>query len=123
MVSPLILIVDDDPMVLTEVGGLLQSAGFHSVSATNGLEGLKLLQALNPGLVILDVTMPELDGMQTCRMIRADQKYRNVPILMMTASGDIRDMLEARKMGADDYIVKPVDPAALIHKVERLLAR
>src|SRR5262245_36927328 len=120
MASPLVLIVDDDPVRLREVGGMLEAAGCVPITASSGLEGLKQLRIYDPSLVILDITMPELDGMQTCRMIRADEKYRSVPILILTSRGDIRDMIEARKVGADDYIVKPVEAEALIRKVQRL---
>lgn len=118
----LILIIDDDTSVLRHVSEVLRNAGFDSVTATNGLDGLKHLSE-NPKLVVLDVNMPEMDGMQTCRMIRASEKHRQTPILMLTARGDITDMIEARKVGADDYLVKPVDPALLLRKVERLFSR
>jgi DNA-binding response OmpR family regulator len=119
----LVLIVDDDPLIIGHVGRLLNAAGYHCIEASNGLEGLRQLSAVQPGLVILDVAMPELDGMQTCRLIRANDNFRTVPILMLTSKGDIGHMLEARKMGADDYLVKPVDSEALLSKVERLFAR
>jgi DNA-binding response OmpR family regulator len=67
--------------------------------------------------------MPELDGLQTCRMIRTSEKYNRIPVLMLTSRNDITDMLEARKMGADDYLTKPVESERLISKVERLLSR
>ena len=118
----LILIIDDDTSVLRHVSEVLRNAGFASVTATNGLDGLKHL-AENPKLVVIDVNMPEMDGMQTCRMIRASEKHKQTPILMLTARGDITDMIEARKVGADDYLVKPVDPALLLRKVERLFSR
>jgi two-component system alkaline phosphatase synthesis response regulator PhoP len=118
----LILIIDDDTSVLRHVSEVLRNAGFALVTATNGLDGLKYL-AENPKLVVLDVNMPEMDGMQTCRMIRASEKHRQTPILMLTARGDITDMIEARKVGADDYLVKPVDAALLLRKVERLFSR
>jgi len=118
-----VLIVDDDPLIIEQVGEALQSAGFSFIQAANGVEGLRQLTHGDPGLVILDINMPELDGMQTCRMIRANEKFRNLPILMLTSRGDITHMMEARKVGADDYLVKPVERASLLGKVERLFAR
>jgi DNA-binding response OmpR family regulator len=118
-----VLIVDDDPLIIEQVGEVLQSAGFSFIQASNGVEGLRQLTQGDPGLVILDINMPELDGMQTCRMIRANEKFRNLPILMLTSRGDITHMMEARKVGANDYLVKPVERASLLGKVERLFAR
>lgn len=118
-----VLIVDDDPLIISQVGEALQSAGFSFIHASNGVEGLRQLTQGDPGLVILDINMPELDGMQTCRMIRANEKFRDLPILMLTSRGDITHMMEARRVGADDYLVKPVDRTKLLGKVERLFAR
>lgn len=119
----LVLIIDDDPLIIGQVGEVLQSAGFSYLHASNGVDGLRQLTQGAPGLVILDINMPELDGMQTCRLIRANENFRNLPILMLTSRGDITHMMEARKAGADDYLVKPVDHISLLHKIERLLTR
>jgi len=118
-----ILVIDDDQKFLDMVSEFLHSAGFHSVQATNGFDGLKELGTRNPRLVILDINMPQLDGLQTCRMIRSNEKYRDIPVLMLTGRGDITDMMEARKMGADDYLVKPFDSQILIQKIERLFSK
>lgn len=115
--------IDDDTAILDHVGKVLGDAGFRPLNATNGLEGLKHLNCEDVDLVILDVNMPVMDGLQTCRMIRAAERLKNLPILMLTSRGDITDMMEARKMGADDYLVKPVEPELLIKKIERLFAR
>ncbi len=119
----LVLIVDDDPLIISRVGEVLQSAGISFIHASNGLEGLKQLATGQPELVILDVNMPELDGMQTCRLIKANEKFRSLPVLMLTSRNDITHMMEARRVGADDYLVKPVDPEALLTKINRLFAR
>jgi DNA-binding response OmpR family regulator len=105
------------------VGQVLRAAGFRTMQASNGLDGLKQLNAMDTHLVVLDVTMPEMDGLQTCRMIRATEKHREIPILMLTSRGDITDMMEARKVGADDYLVKPVETELLLRKIERLFSR
>ena len=117
-----ILVIDDDAAVLHHVGEVLREAGFTASTASNGLEGLKQLNSVEASLVILDVTMPEMDGLQTCRMIRANEKYKGLPILFLTSRGDITDMMEARKVGANDYLVKPVDPELLMKKIERWVA-
>lgn len=119
----MILVIDDDDATTKLVAGFLTEGGFSALVANNGLDGLKQLNEQNPEMVILDVNMPELDGMQTCRMIRSIEKHRHTPVLMLTARGEITDMMEARKMGADDYLVKPVESAALLRKIERLFAR
>ena len=121
--SRLVLIVDDDQALLEMVSECLTSAGYFPLQASNGLDGLKKLDSSAPHMVILDVNMPELDGLQTCRLIRANDRFRTLPILMLTGRGDIKDMLEARKMGADDYLVKPFQPSALMDKIERLFQR
>jgi two-component system response regulator MprA len=121
--SQLVLIIDDDQALLGMVSEFLTSAGYLSIQASNGLEGLRQLESSAPHLVILDVNMPELDGMQTCRLIRANKKFQSLPILMLTGRSDIKDMIEARKMGADDYLIKPFQPADLLAKIERLFQR
>ncbi|PWT93321.1 MAG: hypothetical protein C5B54_02100 [Acidobacteria bacterium] len=118
-----ILVIDDDETVLNQVSNILKESGFQPVTASNGLDGLKQLGSSTVEMIILDVNMPELDGMQTCRLVRANEKHRNTPILMLTARGDITDMMEARKMGADDYLVKPLDSNTLLRKIERLITR
>ncbi len=118
-----LLIVDDDQNILILITEYLESEGFTTIQATNGIEGLRQLEIHNPRLVILDVNMPELDGMQTCRMIRANEKFQNLPVLMLTARSDIQDMIQARRMGATDYLTKPFAPQALIQKVVRLLGQ
>ena len=118
-----ILVIDDDNSVLEHVEQVLQSAGYPSHRASNGLDGLKILNSIGADLIVLDVTMPGMDGLQTCRMIRATERHKNVPVLMLTSRADITDMMEARKVGADDYLVKPVDPQLLLKKIERLFAR
>ena len=118
-----ILIIDDDQTFLNLVSEVLNSAGFTPLQATNALDGLKQLDAQSPELVILDINMPQLDGMQTCRLIRSKEKFRSLPILMLTGRGDIKDMIEARKVGADDYLVKPFNSELLLQKLERLFAR
>jgi DNA-binding response OmpR family regulator len=122
-VRRLVLIVDDDPLIIGQVGEALESAGFSYIHASNGVDGLRHLTQGGPGLVILDVNMPELDGMQTCRLIRANERFRLLPIRMLTSRNDIIHMMEARKMGATDYLVKPVDRSSLLEKVERLFPR
>lgn len=118
-----VLIIDDDRALLGMLSECFATAGYHAVLASNGFEGLKKIEINVPHIVVLDVNMPELDGMQTCRMIRANEKFRRLPILMLTGRADIKDMIEARRMGADDYLVKPFDPPTLMQKVERLLQR
>lgn len=118
-----ILVIDDDKSIQDYVSRVLQDAGYRTTHASNGLDGLKQLNSVETDLIVLDVTMPELDGLQTCRLVRAADKHKNVPILMLTSRGDITDMMEARKVGADDYLVKPVDAHLLLKKIERLFAR
>jgi DNA-binding response OmpR family regulator len=115
-----ILIAEDDADVRRLIAGLLERAGHRVVEAADGREALRLLFARHPGLVVLDVTMPGLDGWQVLERIR---DVSDVPILMLTAHGEELDRVRGLRGGADDYVAKPFGRQELLARVEALLRR
>ncbi|MET0623966.1 MAG: PAS domain-containing protein [Pyrinomonadaceae bacterium] len=119
-----ILVVDDSPDRLELLALVLRRAGYPVETAADGREGLELAHRRTPDLIISDVSMPWMDGIELCRRIRADEKLRLVPIMLLTAlRKDSESVLEGLHAGADDYLQAPYEPTFLIAKVERLLAR
>jgi DNA-binding response OmpR family regulator len=115
-----VLVVDDDSDIRRLVRELLERAGYEVVDAANGREGLRTLYATSPDLVLLDVSMPELDGWQTLERIR---DLTAVPVLMLTARDTEMEKVRGLKEGADDYVTKPFGRQALLARVEALLRR
>ena len=117
-----ILIIEDDPVALRFAQYTLEQEGYQVLSAPNGLEGLKKAQEEAPGLIILDVMLPGMDGFQVCRRLRATDSTADIPILMVSAKARESDRGTGPKLGADEYLTKPVSPSELVASVERLLA-
>lgn len=115
-----ILIVDDDPHIREVVMFFLQQAGFVVYAAVDGEDALAKLAALKVDLVILDVMMPNLDGWELCRELRASYE---IPLLMLTAKGETTQKVKGFELGADDYLVKPFEPVELVMRVKALLRR
>ena len=123
-----ILIVDDDPDLVEAVSIILESKGYDVVAAYDGVEGLKRARSENPDLIVLDVMMPNKDGYEVCKELKADEKYRAIPILLLTAVVEnIPSSKYTQQMGmeteADDYVDKPVEPDELVKRVEALIAK
>jgi two-component system alkaline phosphatase synthesis response regulator PhoP len=123
-----ILIVDDDPDLVEAVSTILESKGYAVSTAYGGVEGLKKAKAESPDLIVLDVMMPDKDGYAVCKELKADEKYRAIPILLLTAVvSNIPTTKYTHQMGmdteADDYVDKPVEPQELVRRVEALLAK
>ncbi len=116
-----ILLVDDDPDILEIVGYNLSVVGYEVLKADNGWDAIKLTQSRKPHLIILDVMMPELDGIETCNAIRELQGSENIIITFLTARNEDFSLLAGFNAGADDYITKPIKPKVLIKKIESLL--
>ena len=121
--APSVLLVDDEPDILDLLSYNLEREGFRVRAASNGADGLKLAQADPPDVVVLDVMMPKMDGIETCRRFREDAALRLVPILMLTARGEERDEIEGLDAGADDYLIKPISPRVLVSRVRAALRR
>ncbi|MCG2786659.1 MAG: response regulator [Anaerolineae bacterium] len=118
-----ILIIDDDLDTLRLVGMMLQKQGFQIIAASNGQQGLDLALAEIPSLILLDVMMPQMDGYEVARHLRANPKTVDIPILMFTAKSQLDDKVTGFEAGADDYLTKPTHPAELQAHVKALLAR
>ena len=119
-VAPNILICDDDPVVHESLGLYLDNDNFTHSDAYDGKESLEMAQATKPDLILLDVMMPEMSGLDVCRELR---KTMATPIIMLTAKGEEIDKIVGLELGADDYIVKPFSPREVIARVKAVLRR
>src|SRR3954452_8350591 len=115
-----VLIVDDDPKVCETLDRYLAHAGFATASALDGRRALAAVRTFGPDLIVLDVMLPELDGLEVCRTLRAAS---NVPIILLTARSTERDKLAGLALGADDYLTKPFSPRELVARVQAVLRR
>ncbi|MET0530076.1 MAG: response regulator, partial [Microvirga sp.] len=118
---PLILIVDDTPQNLDLLTRRLRSQGYDTATAADGEEALDRVAALAPDLVLLDIMMPKLDGIETVRRLKADAALRHIPVILVMAKSDPRDVVEGLDAGGDDYLTKPIDHAALLARVRSML--
>jgi len=118
-----ILLVDDEPDILEILKYNLSSEGYQVYTAKNGLEGVEKARKKMPHLIILDVMMPEMDGIEACETIRNTEGLENTIITFLTARGEDYSQVAGFEAGADDYITKPVKPKVLISKVKALLRR
>lgn len=118
-----ILLVDDEPDILEIVGYNLTSEGYQVFTAKNGVEGVSLAKKKNPHLIILDVMMPEMDGIEACEVIRNTSGLESTIITFLTARGEDYSQVAGFDAGADDYITKPIRPKVLVSKVKALLRR
>ena len=117
-----LLLVDDDPELQLALKHRFESVGFQVITASEGLEALRKGREEFPHLIILDVMLPNLNGYEVCRLLKFDQKFRHIPILLFTARSRREDLQLGYAMGADACLTKPCDGKALITKVEELLA-
>jgi CheY-like chemotaxis protein/CO dehydrogenase nickel-insertion accessory protein CooC1 len=118
-----ILIIDDDVDTLKLVGMMLQKQGYRIIASANGEQGLVQAEAENPDLILLDVMMPDMDGFEVARRLRANSNMANTPILMFTAKTQLDDKVTGFEAGADDYLTKPTHPTELSAHIKALLAR
>jgi DNA-binding response OmpR family regulator len=121
MSNELILLVDDEPNILQLARMYLEREGFHIQTATDGLRALELTMRKKPALMVLDVMLPNLDGIEVCRRLRAEGNA--LPILMLTARDEDVDKILGLEMGADDYLTKPFNPRELVARVKAILRR
>ncbi|MCX6071513.1 MAG: response regulator transcription factor [Chloroflexi bacterium] len=120
MAGERILIVDDEAHIVELVRLYLEREGFRVDSASDGAQGLRLNSELRPALVILDLMLPEVDGLEVCRQVRAES---DVPIVMLTARDEDIDKIVGLELGADDYLTKPFNPRELVARVKAILRR
>lgn len=119
----LVLVVDDDADVVQTIKNSLTKAGYQVACASSGDHALQILQRQRADLVLLDIAMPGIDGIELCRQLRANPLTSCISILFVTVSGDIKSKIAAYDAGADDYLVKPFDLQELILRVKALLLR
>lgn len=117
-----ILIIDDDPDI-RDVLDLSLSEYYTIFEASNGKEGLEMVKAKNPDLIITDYNMPVMNGPEFCRQLRQDILLRHLPVIMLTGKGETRDMVTGIESGADDYLVKPFEPETLLARIRMILKR
>ena len=117
---PLILIADDDPVVHESLGLYLSSEGYEHQSAYDGQQALEMVESLHPDMVVLDLMMPRVSGIDVCRTIR---QTSSLPIIMLTAKGEEIDRILGLELGADDYIVKPFSPREVIARIKAVSRR
>ena len=118
-----ILIVDDEEDVLELVQFNLEKDGYKTETAVSGEEALKKAKAKRPDLIILDLMLPGIDGLEVCKKLKSDTKTEGIPVIMLTAKSEEADIITGLELGAQDYITKPFSPKVLIARVRRILQK
>src|SRR5712671_2402133 len=118
-----VLIVEDEPDIRDLVVFHLEREGYQVAQCRSGVEALRLARATPPDLVLLDLMLPEMDGLEVCRRLRQDPATMALPIVMLTARGDEVDRVLGLELGADDYVVKPFSPRELVARIKAVLRR
>jgi len=121
--QPRILIIEDDKDIIELVRYNLESEGYQASASSDGVTGLAQVRKSAPDLLILDLMLPKLSGLEICKEIRRDERLNRLPILMLTARSDEADRVVGLELGADDYVTKPFSPRELIARVKALLRR
>ena len=121
--KPKILVVDDEPDALEVLGFKLREAGYTPVFATDGIKALAAVKTERPDLIVLDLMLPEIDGLEVCKILRRDPATVAIPILMLTAKAAEMDRVLGLELGADDYVTKPYSPRELVLRIRKLLKR
>ena len=117
-----IVVADDEPSILSALRDIL-SDDYSVYTATNGRLAISEVEKVSPDMVILDVLMPEMDGLEACRQLKKNKDTSTIPVILLTAKGQITDIEKGFKSGADAYVVKPFSPARLIEKVEEIFEK
>jgi DNA-binding response OmpR family regulator len=121
--KPKILLVDDEPDALEVLGFKLRESGFIPLFAKDGAKALTVARDERPDLIVLDLMLPEVDGLEVCKILRRDPATTSMPILMLTARAAEMDRVLGLELGADDYVTKPFSPRELVLRIRKLLAR
>jgi DNA-binding response OmpR family regulator len=122
MAEPItVLVVDDEPHILRSLGFVLKKAGLHVLEARSGTEALEMVRRERPEVVFLDIMMPELDGYEVCRRIKASGELASTYVIMLTAKGEETDRQRGLDAGADDYMTKPFSPSRAVDRVRAAL--
>lgn len=123
MVTQPVLIVEDEPDIADLIVFHLKREGYWPRVATSGTEALACVEQERPGLILLDIMLPDLDGLEVCRRLKRSSSTADVPIIMVTARGEESDIVVGLELGADDYITKPFSPRVLIARIKTVLRR
>ncbi|MFQ6055215.1 MAG: response regulator, partial [Methanosarcinales archaeon] len=118
-----ILVVDDELDTLIPLRMALEAENYAVVEAQDGLEALEKVYSENPDLILLDIMLPRMDGYEVCQKLKADEKTNFIPIIMLTAKGEIQDKIEGIDIGADDYVTKPFNLDELKARIKMVLRR
>jgi two-component system, OmpR family, alkaline phosphatase synthesis response regulator PhoP len=118
-----ILVVDDEPDVISLLTLMLKSQGYNVITAGDGQEGLEKARKENPDLILLDVMLPKMDGYKVARMLKFDENFSAIPIILLTAKIQEKDRQTGLEMGANDYMTKPFDTALLLSKIKAILSK
>ena len=118
-----ILLVDDEPDIIEIIKFNLEKKEYQVFTASDGLEAIKIAEKIIPHLIIMDVMMPNMDGIEACEQLRKDSKFSNTIIMFLSARGEDFSYVAAFEAGADDYVTKPIKPKVLVSKVKALLRR
>jgi len=118
-----ILIVDDEPDIIEFLQYNLRKEGYEVVTANDGRQAIEVAEKTKPHLIILDIMMPELDGVETCRILRSRKEFAKIPVAFLTARDEDFSQITALDVGGDDYITKPIKPRVLISRIHALLRR
>src|SRR6266581_4406677 len=116
-----ILVADDEPDAIELVEFNLKNAGYDVITAANGAAALKKARSALPNLIVLDLMLPEVDGLEVCKLLRRDPRTRAIPIIMLTAKAAEIDRVLGLELGAEDYVTKPFSPRELLLRIKRLL--
>jgi DNA-binding response OmpR family regulator len=119
--SKKILLVDDEKDLVETLTFRLEANGYGVIKAYDGQEGLDKARSEKPDLIILDLMLPKMDGYKVCRMLKFDDKYKSIPIILFTARAQESDKKLGQEVGADAYITKPFEPQILLSKIKELL--
>jgi len=116
-----ILVVDDEKELVEMIKMRLEASGYEVIPAYDGQEALEKARKEKPDLIVLDLMLPKIDGYKVCRMLKFDEKYKHIPIIMFTARAQEEDKKLGEEVGADAYITKPFESQALLKKIKELL--
>ena len=120
--SPKVLVVDDDPVIVRLLEVNFEMEGFSVVSAVDGMDGVEKARSEQPDIIVSDVMMPKLNGLELCVAIKTDDTTKAIPVVLLSAKAQVTDIRAGLDAGADDYLTKPFEPLDLIDRVNKLLA-
>ena len=123
MSSARVLAVDDSPTILEMIQAILVAGGYEVITASDGQEALNAARSEAPDLILLDVMLPKLDGYRVCRLLKFDQKFKSIPIIMLTAKSEEQSVVTGIRTGADQYLTKPIEPERLLSAVAEELSK